>query len=46
MVFFSSADFISKLMFYKSGLPSECWKGLAPDQAGCFVGPDLDLNCF
>ena len=47
--FLSSADFFFQNQLFRkllSGIPSECKKGLDPDQARSFVGPYLGQNCL
>ena len=46
--FLSSADFFSKLTFWKNSFRNtiRMSNNLDPDQARRFVGPDLGPNCF
>ena len=48
---FSSADFIKKFSFFFLfekilSRTSYCQTVLDPDQAQCFIGPDLGLHCL
>ena len=47
MIFPLSADLCQNQLFGKilSGIPSVS-HSLDPDQAGCFIRPDLDPNCL
>ena len=46
--FLSSVDFFFKLTFSKTSFRNNIIvsNSLDPDQAECFVGPDLDPNCL
>ena len=46
--FLSSGDFFFKINFFKKKKKKtiRVSNSLVPDQARCFVGPDLGLNCL
>ena len=46
--FLSSADFFSKSTFSKNSFRNtiKVSNRMDPDQAQCFVGPDMDPNCL